>query len=201
MNIDRLDFEAMITFMDPVISNDRGLSVRVENDSVICTAGNANLAKKAVLTKHSEIEELTGSKELPPQEFMITNSALLCFKKLMGEHKSLCKKLAKGDPSYLYIDISDKKLWSNKEYVIYEQPSGRFENLEPLFEQEKEPIDGLFLYPSEISSIMTGFEKSKQIKTSFCGETVHFYQESSKYEAFFVPSDEEEKPPLLGEDE
>ncbi len=201
MNLDRFEFESMITLMDPVISNDRGLSVRIEKDNVIFTAGTVNLAKKAVLTKHTEIEEATKSKKLPPKEFMISSSALLSFKKMMAEHKALCKKLAKNDPSYLYIDISEKQLWSNKEHVDYEQPQGKFENLEPLFSKEKEEIDGMFLYPNELSSIMTGFEKSKQIKLTFCGETVHFHQKSSGYEAFFIPPLEEEDPPMTGDDE
>ena len=202
MNLDRLEFEAMVTFMDSVMSGDDVLYVRTENDNVIFTAGNQNLAKKAPLTKHTEIEEATKKKKLPPLEFMITGSALLCFKKMMSEHKAICKKLAKNDPSFLYVDISDKILWSNKEYVTYEQPPGKFVNLEPLFaKKEEEEFDGnLFLYPNEVSSIMKGFEGSKQLKTTFYADSVHFFQKSSKYEAFFIPPPEEEEPPMGGDE-
>ncbi len=200
MNLDRLEVLAMIGFIKHVIpenGDESYLFVKVENDTVICIGGTGSIAKKVVLVKHPDIEK---RKNVIPGTFMIPKSSLLGFETIMNKHKKLCKKLAKSDPNYLFVDVTENRLESHGVDIIFPKPSRDFEDMEHLFQKNKAPITDMIILSCEIEDIMKGFKKSKQVKATFSGkgETVHFSQDSTGYEAFFIPPVEEEPPLMTG---
>lgn len=208
MNLDRLEVLGMIGFIKHVIpdSEETGkncLFIRIEGDKVICTGGGEHAAKKVVLIRHQDMEE--GSKKKVPENFMIPKGTLEAFETLLLKHKKKCKKLAKNDPSHLYIDITNDELESHGVVLKYPQPEYQFKDLEPLFENNKAPVEKLFLYSGDVSNVMAGFKKSKQVETIFSGEDcgpIHFIQKDTDYQAILIPPPEEdEKPPMMGDNE
>ena len=206
MNLDRFQFESMIALVKDAIpdnGDDSGLFVSVDGDVVTFIGGTKNLAKKTTLVIHNDIEGFMKIGKKIPDTFMIPKSSLLGFEKMMKEHKSICKKLGKGEPSYLFIQMSDKGLYSQKESVDFPHPSRKFEDMRALFQKGQAPVIDMIILSGEIDTVLKGFSKSKQIKVTFSGdgETVHFKQKETDHEAFFIPPPEEGDPPMMGDDD
>lgn len=208
MNLDRLEVLNAINFIKAVIpeSEDTGkncLFVRCEEDRVILTGGSEYAAKKVVLVRHMDMEEAAKTKKLPPKTFMIPKAAAESFLTLLNKHKKKCKKLAKTDPSHLYIDITHENLSSHNTILRYQQPVYQFKDMEQLFTKKQSPVTGMFSYSGDLESVSKGFDKSKQVVITFSGdgEPVHFHQPATGYEAIYIPPPEEEEPPMSGGDD
>lgn len=208
MNLDRLEVLAMISFLKHVIpeSEDTGkncLFARCEEDRVIFTGGSEYAAKKVVLVRHMDMEDAAGTKKKPPKTFMIPKATIESFATLLKKHAKKCKKLAKSDPSHLYIDITHENLTSHNTILRYQQPSYQFKDMEQLFTKKQSAISNMFLLPGDIEAVVKGFNKSKQVEQTFSGdgEPVHFLQPSNEYEAIYIPPPEEEKPPMSGDND
>ena len=198
MNLDRLEVLGMIGFIKHVIpdSDETGknfLFIRVDEGKIVCTGGGEHSSKKVVLVRHQDMEETAKTKKPGPKTFMIPKGTLESFETLLNKHKKKCKKLAKNDPSHLYIDITSEKLESHGVVLCYPQPEYKFKDLEGLFSKNKAPVSEIFILSGDVSAIMAGFKKSKQVKTTFSGdgEPIHFLQSSTGYEAILTPSPEE----------
>lgn len=208
MNLDRLEVLGMIGFIKHVIpdSEDSGkncLFVRVEQDRVICTGGGEHAAKKVVLVRYMDMEEAAKTKTPPPKTFMIPKGTLESFETLMQRHKKKCKKLAKNDPSHLYIDITNEELESHGVVLRYPQPIYQFKDMEGLFQKKQAPITDLNLLPGDVSDVMSGFKKSAPVKITLSadGNPIHFYQPATEYEAILIPPPDEDPEPLIKTDD
>ena len=211
LNLDRLEFLGMWEFLKHVIPNSEEsgkncLFIRIDEGKVVCTGGGEHASKKIILVHHSDIGDQKKSKKELPETFMIPKSTLLGFETLLKEDKKICKKLSKADPSHLFISITDCKLESHVNILEYSQPNYQFKDLEPFFSSNKSSsIDGdFFLPPVDVSNVMMGFKKSKQIKGMFVqdGEAVYFIQPATGYEAVLtLPPEEDPEPPMGGDNE
>jgi hypothetical protein len=153
------------------------------------------VTKKVVLVGLNAIEQSGNAKKKGklPDTFMIPRPELAAFKELMDEHKAYCKKMAKNDPSYMHVEITDSELISNSSPIPYNQPVHDFKNLEVLFEIKQEAIPYLSAIPQDFSACLTGFKKSKDVEITFSGpqSPVHFIQ--GDYEAVMLPPAEKPK--------
>lgn len=201
MNLDRLEVLGMIGFIKHVIpdNDDTGMNclfVRVENDLVICTGGGQHAAKKVVLVRHLDMEEVPEKRKTISKTFMIPKGTLVAYETLLNKHKKKCKKLAKGDPSHLFVNISREELESHGVSLTNPQPIFKFKELEGLFEKKQSPITDVNVLPADVENIMKGFKKAKQVKITLTadGNPIHFYQASTEYEAILIPpaQDDEE---------
>ena len=198
MNLDRLEVLRMIGFIKHVIPDDEDtmrncVFVRVDGDRVTFTGGADHSAKKVVLIRQIDMEEAAKTKTPPAKTFMIPKGTLESFETLMNKHKKKCKKLAKNDPSHLYVDIQHDQLESHNVILLYPQPSHKFKELETLFQKKQSPVTDLFLLPGEMSDTIAGFTKGKQVKITFAadGGPIHFHQPSTDYEAILIPPPED----------
>jgi hypothetical protein len=209
MIIDRLEFYNAVKFIEHVIPDDEEsgnncLFVKIEFDKLILTGGGEYAAKRVPLVRPITVEE--AAKESKDKStsgtFMIPKGTLLAFESLLKSHKKKCKKLAKNDPSYLNIEISQKTLESNGVELTYDQPVFLFKDLNPLFEFKKDAVSETIISSPEMESVMKGFRKSKPVIVKMCGEDnpIYFMQEASGYEAILIPSPPEE-PDDPGKDE
>jgi hypothetical protein len=199
MILDRLEVFDMIKFIEPVIPSDTGsgkncLFIRVEDGKLICTGGNEYTNKKVVLVNTGAIEQSGKAKKKDglPDTFMIPRPELLAFKAIMDEHKAYCKKMAKNDPSYLHVEITDSELISHDGCIPYSQPSHEFKDLESLFQIKMGNIKNLKVMSADLAAALKGFKKSKDIEITFSGDQkpVHFLQ--GDYEAIMLPPVEKE---------
>jgi hypothetical protein len=197
MILDRLLVADMIKFIEPVIPSQTGtgkncLFIRVEDGNLICCGGNEFANKKVVLIGENAIEQSGNAKKKGalPSQFMIPRPELLAFKAMMDEHKAYCKKMAKNDPSYLHVEITDNELISHDGCIPYAQPKHEFKNLEVFFQIKREVITQLNAMAGDFSACLTGFKKSKEIEITFSGpqQPVHFLQ--GDYEAVMLPPTE-----------
>lgn len=200
MILDRLETLSAITFIEPAISKkaETGrncMFVRVENDKLILTGGSEFVVKKAILIRPNTVEEAgrTGKKKLPPNTFMIPRADLWAFKEMMKEHKADCKKLAKNDPSYLFVEIDDKELISHDGKIVYQQPKYEFKELETVLQVEKYSVDEMLMMSPDILAAMTGFRKSKPVMITFTGTESPIHFEQGDYEAIAIPPLEKKK--------
>ena len=196
MILDRIEFLSAINFIKHVIpdSDDSGKSclfVRVEDDKLILIGGGEFAAKRVVMLRPITTEEAAKDQKKAslPANFMIPKASLLSFETLMQKHKKKAKKLAKNDESFLYIDVDDKELESFGVVLTYPQPSYLFKDMENLFQHKKGMITDVPVLSGDMEAIMKGFSKSKNVKITFSGdgEPMHFYQESTQYEAILIP--------------
>jgi len=201
MILDRIEFLSAINFIKHVIpdSDDSGKSclfVRVEDDKLILIGGGEFAAKRVVMLRPITTEEAAKDQKKAslPANFMIPKASLLSFETLMQKHKKKAKKLAKNDESFLYIDVDDKELESFGVVLTYPQPSYLFKDMENLFQHKKGMITDVPVLSGDMESIMKGFSKSKNVKITFSGdgEPMHFYQESTQYEAILIPPADDE---------
>lgn len=203
MILDRKEVADAISFIKHVIpeSDETGkncLFVRFEKDKAIFTGGGEFTAKRVILVRPISTEEAAKEQSRPVtgQSFMIPKGTLISFETLLSKHKSKCKKLAKNDQSYLYIDLDEVELESFGVSLHYKQPSFQFKDFEPLFQHKMESTSSVHVSYADIDDVMKGFQKSKQVKITMAGEKgpMLFYQESNGYEAILIPSDPEEQP-------
>lgn len=200
MILDRLETLSAITFVAAAISKkaESGrncMFVRVESDKLILTGGNEFVVKKAVLIRPNTVEEAgrTGKKVLPPKTFMIPRADLWAFKEMMKEHKADCVKLAKNDPSYLFVEMDDKELISHDGKIVYQQPSFEFKDLETILQIKKAPVSDILMMSGDIDSVMTGFRKSKPIEVTYTGDKNPIHFEQDDYQAIVIPPVEKTK--------
>jgi hypothetical protein len=148
------------------------------------------------------MHDATEKKEELPETFMIPRGDLKAFNEILKDHKSICKKLQKGDETRLYVEIDHKKMSSVGSIVDYRQPEFQFKELKHYFEQSKETTTESFIMPGEISDLMTGFSKTEQVVSSYCTmlvgkevvKLINYKQEETGLEAVFIcPSEELEK--------
>lgn len=200
MFLDRLEFLAALTFLesaipDAVETGKNCLFVRVEGYTLVFTTGGQFVTKKVIMERPSTIEESaeTGKVKPLPETFMIPRADLFAFKEMMKKHKKDCKKLAKNDPSYLFVEIFGDELISYDGKVVFGQPSFEFKNLESVFQITKEPVSEILMMPPDMNSATTGFSKSKAVEITFTGpkNLVHFKQ--GDYEAVVLPPVEKKK--------
>lgn len=200
MIFDRLEADSMFKFTEAAIPSqtDSGkncLFIRVEDGKFICVAGNEYVTKKVTLGSLNAIEQSGKSKNgrAVPKTFMIPLPELKAFKAMMEEHKAYCKKMAKNDPSYMHIEITDNELISHDGYIPYSQPKHEFKELEGLFEIKKGPRSDMNVMQADLTSALSGFKKSKVVETNFSddGKCVHFQQDD--YESvMLLPVEKEE---------
>lgn len=210
MILDRLEMLAAISFIEPAIpkgaeTGKNCLFVRVDGDKLIFTGGAQFVTKKVIMVRPNTLEEsnLSGNNKPLPETFMIPRADLFAFKEMMKEHKADCKKLAKNDPSYLFVEMSDTELISHDGKIVYEQPKFEFKDLESIFHIEKETVSDILMISSDAISAMSGFSKSNPVEVTFTGpgNPIHFQQED--YEAIILPpiEKEEQKEQDLGKDQ
>lgn len=199
MILDRLETLAAISFIEPAIPKDSDtgkncLFVRVDEDKLIFTGGGSFVTKKVVMVRPNTVEESArpGKKTEPPKTFMIPRADLFAFKEMMKEHKADCKKLAKNDPSYLFVEMDDTELISHDGKIVYEQPKYEFKDLESAFQITREAVSEIPVISADILAAVTGFRKSKSIDITFTGHMnpIHFQQDD--YEAVVIPPVEKE---------
>lgn len=187
-SIDRFEMLRAIIFLGAVISksSEECVFVRVTETELIFTSGDNSVNKK-----FSTVCDTTG-KTL--EKFMIPAAALYSFKEMMEGHKKNCKKLAKTDQKYLFVEISEKELSSYVDEVLYKQPQCEFKDLESCFQIQDEPALTLPVISSDFTSAMKGFDKSEPIKMTLTGVMgpIHFQQEN--YESIVIPYIEPEDP-------
>lgn len=194
MILDRLETLAAISFIEPAIpkgaeTGKNCLFVRVDEDKLIFTGGGNFLTKKVIMVRPNTVEEsgkATKGKSLP-KTFMIPRADLFAFKEMMKEHKADCKKLAKNDSSYLFVEMTDSELISYDGKIVYEQPKYEFKDLESVFNITKEPVSEIPIISADVISGMIGFSKSNPVEITFTGPKgiIHFWQDD--YEAIVLP--------------
>ena len=207
MILDRQEFASMVAFMLPVIPKEEKtgrncLFVKVEDGNYIFTGGGNHCVKRVVLIAQETTVEAAGGRnkgKKMSETFMIPRGALKGFSEVLKDHKAICKKLAKNDEGYLYIEIDDEELESIGEYVHYKQPKFQYKDLQPFFEQKMRGVTESIIMSTEIESAMAGFSKTNQVKAIYCtmenanakANLIHFKQESTEYEAVFIcPSED-----------
>ena len=193
MILDRLETLAAINFIEPAIpkGSETGkncLFVRVDDDKLIFTGGGQFVTKKAVMIRPNAIEESARpGKNKAPKTFMIPRADLFAFKEMMKEHKADCKKLAKNDPSYLFVEMDDTELISHDGKIVYEQPKFEFKDLESVFQITTFPVDEIPVISADILAAVTGFRKSKNIDITFSGIMNPIHLKQDDYEAVVIP--------------
>lgn len=199
MILDRLETLSALSFIAPAIpqkaeSGKNCLFIRVDEGNLILTGGSEFVVKKVVLTRPNTVEESARSgkwKQLPVT-FMIPRADLVAFMAMMKEHKTDCVKLAKNDPSYLFVEIDDKELISHDGKLVYQQPKFEFKDLDVHFQIKKSPVSEIPVMPGDIVAAMTGFRKSKPVEISFTGHMNPFHFEQDDYQAIIIPPVEKE---------
>ena len=200
MFLDRLEMLSVITFLEKAIpkGSETGKNcvfIRVDEGKLIFTAGGQFVTKKAVLIRPNTVEESVKDGKLKPlpDTFMVPKADILAFKKMMEEHKEICKKLAKNDPSYLFVEIFGDELVSHDGRIMYEQPKFEFKDLESVFEITKEPVSEIPIISADLIAATTGFSKRDPVEITFTGlrNPIHFQQ--GDYEAIILPPVEKEK--------
>lgn len=193
MILDRLEFLKAVGFLKPAIVTDQdtsafhSLHLRVEQDRVVLTAGNSDIAKKVVMVRPISTDEM--SKEQlekdKPHQFMIPYSNLMSFETLIKKHKAKAKKLGKKDQGYLYIEIEKDRLESFGVELVYTQPSCEYRDFESGFDVQKGPVSEIFLVSSNAEKAFKGFDGSSPVEVSMCGDgkAIHLFQKSTKFEA------------------
>lgn len=210
MILDRLAVLAAILFIEPAIpkgaeTGKNCLFVRVEGDKLIFTGGAQFVTKKVIMVRPNTLEEsvISGNSKSLPKTFMIPRADLFAFKEMMKEHKADCKKLAKNDPSYLFVEMTDSELISYDGKIVYEQPKFEFKDLESIFNITKEPVSEIPMISADVISAMAGFGKSNPVEVTFTGpqSPIHFQQ--GDYEAIVLPpvEVEDDKEQDHGEDQ
>lgn len=206
MILDRQEVLRAIAFIAPVIpeGNESGMDclfIRAESDKLILTGGGQFAAKKVVLVRPISTEEAAKDqkKATTPETFMILKGSLMSFETLLKKHKKKCKKLAKNDASYLYIDLDNQELESFGVSIHYKQPSYQFKDLEPRFQVKQEATTESIIMSGDMANMMKGFLKSSQVKAVYCAKDkaklIHFSQKSTEYEAVFIcpPEDDDDE--------
>ncbi len=200
MILDRLETLAAISFIEPAIPKDSDtgkncLFVRVDEDKLIFTGGGSFVTKKVVMVRPNTIEESARpkKKKTASKTFMIPRADLFAFKEMMKEHKTDCKKLAKNDPSYLFVEMDDTELISHDGKIVYQQPKYEFKELEFCFQITKDSVSEIPVISGDILAAVTGFKKSKPVEITFTGDRnpIHFQQ--GDYEAVLIPPVEKEE--------
>lgn len=203
----RSEVSAMFTFMLAVIPKEEKtgrncLFVEINEGKFVFTAGSEHCMKRVILVGQPEITEIAGQKvkgKKLPEKFMIVRAGVKAFAETLKDHKSICKKLSKGDETRLFVEIDDEELVSIGDYYHYKQPEYQFKEMSQYFEQNQESVTESLLKSGDIENIMTGFSKSNIVESSYRSMTVdkknvkliHFTQESTGYEAVFIcPSEE-----------
>ena len=204
MNLDRLETLSAITFIEPAIptKSETGkncLFIRVDGDNLILTGGGLFVTKKVILVRPAAEELPITDKKPTPKTFMIPLAEVLAFKEMMKAHKGDCIKLAKNDPSHLFVTIDDKKLTSYDGEIVYQQPKFEFKDLESVFQIIKEAVSELPMMAGDITAAMKGFRKSEKVEITFTGDKnpIHFQQ--GDYEALVIPPVEKEEDDQGGE--
>jgi len=194
MILDRMEVFSMLKFIEPVISSksESGkncLFVRYDEGNLICCGGNEFSIKKVVLTGTGAIEQSgrAQKKGTLPGTFMIPRPELLAFIAMMDEHKVYCKKMAKNDPSYLQVEITDSELISHDGCIPYHQPKYEFKNLEVFFQVKRETITDINIMQADFSACLTGFKKSEVIEITFTGIQKPVLFQQGDYEAVMMP--------------
>jgi len=194
MILDRLETLSAISFIEPAIpkGSDSGkncLFVRVDGDKLIFTGGGQFVTKKAVMIRPTTTEESArpAKGKNPPETFMIPRADLFAFKEMMKEHKADCKKLAKNDASYLFVEMDDTELISYDGKIVYEQPKYEFKELESAFDIVKGGVSEIPVISADVIAAMSGFGKSEAVEVTFTGpgSIIHFQQ--GDYEAVVIP--------------
>jgi len=210
MILDRQEFASMVAFMLPVIPKEEKtgrncLFVKIEDGKYIFTGGGIHCVKRAtIIAQETTVEAAEGrnKRKKLPESFMIPRGSLKGFAELLNDHKSICKKLAKNDEGYLYIEIDDEELESIGEYVHFKQPKFQYKDLQPFFEQKREGAHASILMSGEIEKAMAGFSKTNQVTADYCvmetsgnkANLIHFKQESTGYESVFICPPEDVAP-------
>lgn len=198
MILDRLETLSAINFIKDAIpekseSGRNCLFLRVDEDKLVLTGGGEFLVKKAILIRPNTIEEAARKgKEKTPKTFMIPRGDLFAFAEMMKQHKSECKKMAKNDPSYLFVEIDDTELISYNGKVVYEQPKFEFKDLEFRFAINKDSVSEIPVMSSDMSTAMAGFKKSKPVQVTFTGDMQPIHFQQGDFEALLVPPVEKE---------
>lgn len=167
MFFNRMDVLAAINFIETSISKDEEggkncLFVRVSGDKLILTGGNEYVVKKAILISENTIDSGTIIGRMP-ETFMIPRPDLIAFRQMMKEHKAVCKKLSKSDPSYLFVEINSTQMKSHDGEILYQQPSYQFKDLEALFQISKRSVSEFTVVSADIVSGLSGFNKSSHV--------------------------------------
>ncbi len=193
MIFERLEVDSMLKFIEPVIPSqtDSGkncLFIRVEDGKFICTAGNEFVTKKVILVSINAIEQSGKAKKKGglPKTFMISRPELLAFKAMMDEHKAYCKKMAKNDPSYMHVEITDNELISHDGCVPYTQPVHEYKDLEGLFHIKKGPRSDMNVRSEDYSSALKGFNKSENIEIKFSDDQKRIHFQQDDYESLML---------------
>lgn len=200
MILDRLETLAAITFLESVIpkaaeTGKNCLFVRVDGENLIFTGGANFVTKKVVMVRPNTVEEAgrTEKGKTHLEKFMIPIADLLAFKKMMQEHKAHCKKLAKNDPSYLFVEMSDTELVSYDGRIVYEQPKYDFKDLESIFQITKEHVSEIPMISADVIATMKGFSKSTPVGMTFTGPKGIVHLEQGDYEAVVLPPVEKQE--------
>ena len=201
MILDRLETLAAISFIEPAIPKglDTGkncLFVRVDEDKLIFTGGGSFVTKKVVMVRPNTVEESAKprKKKTASKTFMIPRADIFAFKEMMKEHKADCKKLAKNDPSYLFVEMDDTELISHDGKIVYQQPKYEFKDLDYIFDDvTMDSVSEIPVISGDILAAVTGFKKSKPVEITFTGDRnpIHFQQ--GDYEAVLIPPVEKEE--------
>ena len=192
----------MFVFMLAVIPKEEKtgrncLFVEINEGKYIFTAGSEHCMKRVILVGQTEITEIAGQKTKGrklPDKFMITRAGVKAFAETLKDHKSICKKLQKGDETRLFVEIDDEELVSVGEYVHFKQPEFQFKDMNQFFEQNQESVTESLIKSGDIENIMTGFSKSGLVESSYRAmnidkkkvNLIHYTQESTGYEAVFI---------------
>lgn len=194
MEFDRLEVYAAIDFIQAVIPKDTKtgkncLFVRVEGDNIILTGGGEYASKKVRLVA----QNTTTGKGKIPERFMIPKADLLAFREVMKEHKADNKRFQKDDPNKNLVEITGTELVSHDSVHKFQQPSFQFKDLEPLFEVKRAPVTEIPFKRKEVIAIFHGFKDSKNVKTTFCGDTGPIHFQEGDFEAILIPPVEKEE--------
>ncbi len=201
MILDRLETLAAISFIEPAIPKDSDtgkncLFVRVDEDKLIFTGGGSFVTKKVVMVRPNTVEESarTVKKKKTPETFMIPRADLFAFKEMMKEHKADCKKLAKNDPSYLFVEMDNTELISHDGKIVYQQPKYEFKDLDYIFDDvTMDSVSEIPVISGDILAAVTGFKKLKQVEVMFTGDRNPIYFQQGDYEAVLIPPIEKEE--------
>lgn len=190
--VDRLELLKVISFIKSVIpkKDETGrncLFVRVNKAIITFIGGNEFVIKKVVLTRPITTTDEEVNQDELPKTFMIPRADIMAFEKMMEEHKTECKKLAKNDPSYLFVEINKGKLTSLDADIVYKQPIFEFKDLEPYFQITRGTVSDIPVMSGDISAAVFGFNKSDQIDITFTGHNSPILFEQEDYKALLIP--------------
>jgi len=193
MIFDRLETLSAISFIEPAIpkkaeTGRNCLFIRVDDDKIVLTGGSQFVVKKAILIRPTTtVEQADTKKKVLPKTFMIPRADLLAFKEMMSQHKADCKKMAKNDPSYLFVEMDDEELISYDGKIVYQQPKFEYKDLESVFQITKGAVSEIPVMSSDISDAVSGFQKSKKIDITLTGPAGLIHFEQGDYESILIP--------------